>query len=94
MSPHSPTMMARRSLAGLSAFHEWLAFEHGGYAWRKAEQWWLNHGGALPFPRTVTDALDRTGELTMPATISVQPRDKFFDIVERSFPDKLKGAAA
>jgi DNA repair protein RadD len=82
-------------IAGLSTFNEWLALEHGGYARQKAQQWWVQHGGATPFPRTVTEALKRAedGELIMPATISVRPNGRFFDIVSRSF-HVVKGRAA
>lgn len=82
-------------IAGLSTFNEWLAFEHSGYAYQKACQWWALHGGSAPFPRTVKEAIDRAedGELTMPATISVKPRGKYFDIVGRSFPAKQGRAA-
>ena len=89
----SPDSVRVTYLAGLNTYYEWLAFEHGGYAKQKACQWWTSHGGSTPFPSTVTDALDRIDELAMPATISVKPRGKYFDIVGRSFTEK-KGRAA
>lgn len=83
----SPDSVRVAYLAGLNTFYEWLAFEHAGYAQQKAMQWWVRHGGLLPTPKTVSEALERlnAGEANMPATISVKPRGKFFDIVNRSF---------
>lgn len=91
----SPDSLRVTYLAGLNTFHEWLGFEHHGYAQQKAQSWWVRHGGTLPFPKTITEALERAndGELHMPATISIKPRGKFFDIVSRSFVE-MKGRAA
>lgn len=91
----SPDSVHVTYLAGLNQFHEWLAFEHAGYAQQKAHQWWVRHGGSTPCPKSVAEALERVeaGEITMPATISVRPRDKYFDIVGRSFPQENGRAA-
>ena len=72
-------------VAGLSEFRNWIAFEHSGYARQKAMQWWSLHGGAMPFPVTVTEALERRGELACPDAIGVKPNGKFFDIVSYHF---------
>lgn len=91
----SPDSVRVTYLAGLNQFNEWLAFEHGGYAQQKAHQWWALHGCSTPFPKTVTEALERLdgGEAIMPATISVKPRGKFFDIISRSFHERAGRAA-
>lgn len=89
----SPDSVRVTFMAGLSTFNEWLAFEHSGYARQKAAQWWVLHGGVSPFPRTVDEALLRTDELIMPATISVRPNGRFFDIVSRTFPERKEAAA-
>ncbi len=83
----SPDSVRVVYLAGLASYPEWLAFEHGGYAQRKACEWWVQHGGNTPFPKTATEALQRIDELNRPETISVKPRagTKFIDIVNRSF---------
>jgi DNA repair protein RadD len=38
---------------------EWVCIEHeeGGFAWRKAQQWWEDHVGT-PFPKDVNDAVE------------------------------------
>lgn len=78
--------------AGISSYREWIAFEYGGYAGQKAQQWWVLHGGRTPFPKTVDEALVRACELTMPATICVKPRGKYLDIVGRSFAGHKEAA--
>lgn len=88
----SPDSVRVSYIAGLADYREWLAFEHGGYATQRAQQWWTAHGGATPFPKSTDEALARRGELRMPATISVKPRGKFFDIVSRSFANRLEAA--
>ena len=71
--------------AGIAQYPEWLAFEHGGYPAQKAGQWWNQHGGDFPIPKTANEALERWHEVKMPKTITVQPKGKFFAIVGRSF---------
>lgn len=88
----SPDSVRVTYLAGLTEIREWLAFEHAGYARQKACQWWSLHGGKTPFPTSVGEALARAGELAMPVTISVRPRGKYLDIVNRSFGRKGEAA--
>ncbi|WP_309086413.1 DEAD/DEAH box helicase family protein [Chelativorans sp.] len=87
----SPDSVRVTYFAGLNSYYEWLAFEWGGNWRQRACQWWINHGGATPLPKSTSEALERWegGELTMPATISVRPslkNRKYFDVVGRSFP--------
>ncbi len=91
----SPDSIRVTYFAGLATFNEWLGFEHSGGWQQMAQQWWVTHGGLTPFPKTVQEGLDRIGELTMPATISVKPKPgtKYTIIVSRSFP-QAKGRAA
>lgn len=92
----SPDSVRVTYIAGLNQYREWLAFEHRGYAQQKAHQWWMQHGGATPFPKSVGEAMERADELSMPVTISVKPRPgtKYMDIVGRSFAERAKGRAA
>ncbi|MAM13043.1 MAG: DNA helicase [Rhizobiaceae bacterium] len=79
-------------IAGLMEYPEWVAFDHGRSAFERACQWWSMHGGGTPFPKSTDEALARTGELTMPETISIKPRGKYYDIVGRSFPQMREAA--
>jgi DNA repair protein RadD len=92
--PGAPDSVRVEYTAGLMAYREWLAFEHGGYAGQKAASWWSLHGGSFPVPKTVGEALERQGELVMPATITVKPDGKYFNITGRSFPAKQERAVA
>jgi len=74
--------------AGVAGYSEWVAIEHGGYAGQKAKQWWVAHGGKMPFPDKVEQALLRKDELTKPATISVRPRGRYHDIIARTFENQ------
>ena len=60
---------------------EWLCFEHGGYAASKAAFWWVRHGGQSPTPTSVTEAMSRWRELTMPDELVVRREGKFWTIV-------------
>jgi len=80
-----PNSLRVNYLAGVAGYTEWVGIEHGGFFGQKAKQWWVAHGGKMPFPDKVEKALLRKDELTMPATISVRPRGKYHDIVARTF---------
>ena len=81
----SPDSLRVLIYAGISTYNEWLAFEYHGNPRNRACQWWGAHGGSTPFPKTTAEALERTNELAMPATISVRPNGKYFYIVGRTF---------
>lgn len=84
-------------MAGLNSYREWAAFDGASWRRQKGCEWWMQHGGAAPFPMTAQEALDRIGELTMPMTVTVArslKKPKYFNIVGRSFPAKQRSAAA
>lgn len=60
---------------------EWVCFEHpaGSFPRKKAEQWWVARGGALPVPETVDLALCRQecGALREVATVTVDTRGDY-----------------
>ncbi len=60
---------------------EWLCFEHGGYATRKAKQRWVHLGGGVPTPATVREALERQKELQQPTEISRARDGKYWRII-------------
>ncbi|WP_019997281.1 DEAD/DEAH box helicase [Aureimonas ureilytica] len=92
----SPDSIRVTYMAGLSQYNEWVCPEHGGYAGQKAAEWWAKHGGTLPAPKSVDEAIGRRGELSIPETISVRPaksNPRYFDIVGRTFRDNREQAA-
>jgi DNA repair protein RadD len=58
---------------GLRTVNQWLCPGHpvGGFAKVQADKYWMNHGGARPFPAGVLEWLDREGELKDTAEIQL-----------------------
>lgn len=73
---------------GMRMFTEWVCVEHQGYAGQKACQWWGRHGGNVPLPITVEEAIERHGELNTPETIEVTPEGKYDRITDVFFKDE------
>jgi DNA repair protein RadD len=88
----SPPSLRVTYIAGLMQYRKWCAFEHSSYARQKACQWWSLHGGRMPFPVTVDEAIARRGELTMPAGINVRPEGKYFEITNYHFARQKEAA--
>ncbi len=72
---------------GVVVHREWVCIEHDGYARQKATEIWRRLRGRLPIPTTVTEMLERIGELTMPTEIMVRPSGNFHEIVARRLPE-------
>ena len=66
---------------GLTTINEWLAIEHGGGATARAQRYWREHKGKLPYPKTVMDFLERQSELCPTAEIMVKPDGKWWSVV-------------
>ena len=90
----SPDSLRVTYSAGLMSYPEWVLFEHSGPMRFRAEQWWKRHGGALPVPDTVDEAIVRWAEVSAPAFISVRKNGKWFDIVGRRFAETHQEQAA
>jgi DNA repair protein RadD len=59
--------------------------EHGGYAGRKALQWWRRRAEGELAPATVNDALARAQELRQPVQIAVRPNGRYTEVVHARF---------
>lgn len=81
----SPPSLRVEYLAGLLSVSEWVALEHRGYPRQKAGEWWRRHGGDLPVPATVDEAIVRFGELTRPSHIITRKNGKWHEIIGRRF---------
>ncbi len=87
----SPDSIRVTYIAGLSRYNEWVCPAHGGYAGQRAAEWWARHGGAVPAPKSVEEAIERRAELTVPSTVSIKPsksNPRYHDIVARSFDQR------
>ncbi len=70
--------------SSLSWYSEWVCLEHGGFAARKARQWWLRHGGD-PDVTTVTEALQEAELLKRACRIYVQEDGKYWRVLRHQF---------
>lgn len=66
---------------GLKNFSDYLCFEHGGFATQQAAKKWWQRGGAVPSPKTVTEAIERSDELAPVESIRVIKRKQFHEIL-------------
>jgi DNA repair protein RadD len=89
----SPDSLRVTYSAGLMSYPEWVLFEHSGPGRYRAEKWWAAHGGLMPAPETVDEALVRWSELHQPATISVRKNGKWFNVTGRRFSNTQEQAA-
>lgn len=71
---------------GIEFYSEWILLEHGGYASRKAEQWWFRRANDMP-PHTVDEALAtiKAEGLAEPQKIQVKQEGKFNRITSYDF---------
>lgn len=70
---------------------EWICLEHTGFPRRKAVQWWMQMAGTTA-PDTVTDALERSSEIRVPAEAVIR-REGQYDRVARVRGFVMQGAA-
>jgi DNA repair protein RadD len=89
----SPDSLRVTYSAGLMSYPEWVLLQHSGPGRYRAEKWWAAHGGQMPVPETVDDALVRWAELTQPAFIGVKRNGKWWNIVSRRFTQSQEQAA-
>lgn len=69
-------------LCGLTSINNWLCPEFkGGQFKADADRYWMEHGGARPFPKTALEWIQRQGELNSTAEISVTPSGKYWNVV-------------
>lgn len=66
--------------SGLRRFSAYICFEHGGYATKKAKEWWLQMAGE-PVPQTTNEAIDMLDRCKAPAQIKVWVKDKYPEIL-------------
>lgn len=61
---------------------EFICIEHGDFPTRKAQQWWVRHGGKQPIPETASEMRSRTSELMIPKKLTVIRDGKFYKILD------------
>lgn len=61
-------------------YSEWLCFDHGGYASKKAAQRWVRLEGQVPTPTSTNEALKRQNELKAPEQIRIKKEGKYWRV--------------
>jgi DNA repair protein RadD len=79
--PDAPPTLRVEYLSGLSAYSDYIALQHYGYARRFAERFWFAMGGAMPAPATIDQAMER--ELDPTLAITVIRGGKYWRVIER-----------
>lgn len=82
-----PDTMKVRYRVGYTSVSTWVCVQHPhlSFARRKAEQWWAQHGGKAPAPKTVEEALEEVSSLHKPKFIKVLEGDKYPEVVGYDF---------
>lgn len=75
---------------GLTPINNWLCPEFKGGTFKaNADRYWMAHGGNRPFPKTALEWIERQGELSSTAEISVQPNGKYWNVVDYKVGERL-----
>jgi DNA repair protein RadD len=85
---HSATTTMRVDYHGpfMRIASEWVCFEHTGYAREKAVHWWAKRAPGTPIPKTIDEAVARSGELQKPASITVK-QAKYPEVLSYVWPE-------
>lgn len=85
----SPDSMCVEYLVGMKTVREWVCFEHSGFARQKACAWWRVFAGPhSEIPDTVTEALERTGELARPVRVTLAKDGRYHRVERIDFFDE------
>jgi DNA repair protein RadD len=67
---------------------EWVCFEHPGLPRARAVNWWAKRSPGFATPRTVAEAVAQADSIITPASITINTKGKYPEIVSYEF-DKL-----
>lgn len=79
-----PPMMAVVYYCGLAMFKEYVCFEHGGFAERKARRWWKDRSKES-FPQSTQGAINSTDKLSVCTSLRVWTNKKYPEIMAYCF---------
>lgn len=82
--PGKPQSMQATYFCGLRMFREWVCLEHGGYAGKKAREWWAARSSDEP-PVTSVEAAQVADALPVPSSIKVWINTKYPEIIDYAF---------
>lgn len=75
-----PPMIKVSYFCNLHLFSEWLCFEHGGLATKKAREWWNGRTGGFIPPPSTDEALKYVSQLRVPRRIKVWSNKKYPEV--------------
>jgi DNA repair protein RadD len=80
---NTPDCLKASYVCGLRVFHEYLHFEHPGYAKHKAHEWWRQRvlASNSDSPDTTAEAVAREKEICVPGRILIWVNRKYPEIV-------------
>lgn len=73
---------------GLNRYIAYVCFEHGGYATKKARDWWKTVTGNTSFPEKTSEVLSRIDECRVPKRINIWMKQKYPEILSYDMGDK------
>lgn len=76
---------------GLRMFKEWVCLEHGGYAGKKARDWWRDRALDEP-PETTAEAMRSLDILRQPSHIRVWLKPKYDEVLAYDYTNTAFGA--
>lgn len=79
--PGGKPMIKVQYFCGLQMFSEYICFEHGGFATKKAHDWWRTRAGTSQAPPTTDEALSYVTRLREPKTIRVWQNKKYPEVM-------------
>lgn len=67
------------------SYSTWVCPQHGEaqrgrFAKANADRWWMNNGGRTPYPATVSEFLERAGELSKTSHITVSKSNGYWNV--------------
>lgn len=80
----SPPSIKVSYICGIRMFDEWICLEHGGYAGRKARDWWRQRQGSEP-PTSTYEALMQVHNSRVPSKIRVHVNKKHPEVLSYEF---------
>lgn len=82
-----PSVKITYQTASGAKYNSWVCPQHGedphgGRAKSTADRWWHTHGGNRPFPKTVSEFLDRVaaGELLVTSHVTISKSGKYWNV--------------
>lgn len=72
---------------GLNRYREWVCIEHGGFAAKKARNWWRQRAlAASAIPATTIEAISKLGALKTPSRLLIKRNPRGYDnVVDYTF---------